>query len=68
MIRDIQQFSIPNVSNQITNSLELIVKQILEDKEQNPAADTTNLETQIDQLVYQLYELTEEEIKIIEGN
>lgn len=68
MIRDIQQFSIPNVSNQITNSLELIVKQILEDKEQNPAADTTSLETQIDQLVYQLYELTEEEINIIEGN
>jgi hypothetical protein len=25
-----------------------------------------NLETQIDQLVYQLYELTKEEIKIIE--
>ena len=26
-----------------------------------------NLENQIDQLVYQLYELTEEEIKIIEN-
>ena len=30
-------------------------------------ADTTDLEAQIDQLVYQLYDLTEEEIKIIEG-
>jgi hypothetical protein len=28
----------------------------------------TDLENQIDQLVYQLYELTEEEIKIIENN
>jgi adenine-specific DNA-methyltransferase len=30
--------------------------------------DTTDIETQIDQLVYQLYDLTEEEIKIVEGN
>ena len=34
---------------------------------QNPEADTSHLESQIDQLVYQLYELTEEEIKIIEN-
>jgi adenine-specific DNA-methyltransferase len=30
-------------------------------------ADTTNLENQIDQLVYKLYDLTEKEIKIVEG-
>lgn len=35
---------------------------------QNPQTDTTELENQIDQLVYQLYELTDEEIKIIEIN
>ena len=29
-------------------------------------ADTTDLEIRIDQLIYQLYELTEEEIKIVE--
>lgn len=29
--------------------------------------DTTALEKQIDQMVYQLYELTEEEIAIVEG-
>jgi len=28
----------------------------------------TDLENQIDQLVYQLYELTDEEIKIVESN
>ena len=32
-------------------------------KKSNPKADTTALETKIDQLVYQLYGLTEEEIK-----
>jgi type II restriction/modification system DNA methylase subunit YeeA len=51
-----------------TNILESIVNEVIEVKKQNPSADTTDLETQIDQLVYQLYELTDEEIKIVEGN
>jgi hypothetical protein len=44
-----------------------LVTSILEIKKQNSSADTTALESQIDQLVYQLYDLTEEEIKIVEG-
>lgn len=44
-----------------------IVNEILTLKKQNPQADTVELENQIDALVYQLYELTEEEIKIIEN-
>jgi type II restriction/modification system DNA methylase subunit YeeA len=48
--------------------IEILVNQILAMKKQNPSAITTDLENQIDQLVYQLYELTEEEIKIIENN
>jgi type II restriction/modification system DNA methylase subunit YeeA len=44
------------------------VNQILAAKKQLPTADTTALEKEIDQLIYQLYELTEEEIKIVEGN
>jgi hypothetical protein len=43
-----------------------IVNQILITKKQNPAADTTALEAEIDQLVYALYDLTEEEIRIVE--
>jgi hypothetical protein len=43
------------------------VNQLLDEKKKSPTADTTTLETQIDQLVYKLYDLTEEEIKIIEG-
>ena len=46
--------------------LEKIVNQILTAKRSDPKADTTALETEIDQLVYQLYELTAEEVKIIE--
>jgi len=41
----------------------------IQEKTNNQQADITEIETQIDQLlVYQLYELTEEEIKIVEGN
>ncbi len=68
MIRDIQQFAVPNLSNQLTNRIELLANQILQAKDQNSTADTTALEAQIDQLVYQLYDLTEEEIEIIENN
>jgi hypothetical protein len=42
-----------------------LVDQILIAKQNGE--DTTTLETQIDQLVYQLYNLTPEEIKIVEG-
>jgi hypothetical protein len=41
---------------------------ILEIKQADSSADTIALETQIDQLVYQLYGLTEEEIEIIENS
>ena len=45
-----------------------IVDQILIAKKSDPKADTTELEKEIDQLVYQLYELTAEEIQIVENN
>jgi type II restriction/modification system DNA methylase subunit YeeA len=43
------------------------VNQILAAKKLEPTADTTVLEKEIDQLIYQLYDLTEEEIKIVEN-
>ena len=45
-----------------------IVDQILTLKKQNKNADTKNLESQIDQLVYKLYDLTPEEIEIVENS
>ena len=59
---------IPRVINlDIQKFLYELVNKILTSKKSDPKADTTALETEIDQLVYQLYELTAEEIKIIEG-
>ena len=42
------------------------INRIMEEKKINPSADTSALEIDIDHLVYQLYGLTEEEVKIIE--
>ena len=46
----------------VDNSLIEKSKKFLQQRENDES-----IETQIDQLVYQLYELTEEEIKIVEG-
>ena len=44
-----------------------LVEEILKTKEQNPKANTQELEQEIDSLVYTLYNLTDEEIQIIEN-
>jgi type I restriction-modification system DNA methylase subunit len=43
------------------------VDNIIAAKQRDPQADTTTLEQQVDRLVYDLYGLTPEEIKIVEG-
>jgi adenine-specific DNA-methyltransferase len=43
------------------------VNQILAFKKEDSQADTSKLEAEIDRMVYELYELTEEEILIVEG-
>ncbi|HCE55246.1 MAG TPA: restriction endonuclease, partial [Lutibacter sp.] len=59
-----EQIPVKQISDEIP-FIEM-VNAILSAKKQNPQADTTDLEAQIDQLVYALYELTEDEIKIVE--
>lgn len=45
----------------------VLLDKIIDSKKQNPSVDTSALESQIDQLVYELYGLSEEEIGIVEG-
>jgi hypothetical protein len=61
-----ENIPIPKLSEEELQLFVQLVEQILALKEQGK--DTTDLENQIDQLVYQLYELTEEEIAIIENS
>jgi hypothetical protein len=59
----LNSFPIPNLESEFTTGLKDLVLNIQSAKE----ANSTELENQIDQLVYKLYDLTEEEIKIIEN-
>lgn len=51
----------------LTDKIITLVEQILKSKEIDPKNDISTLESQIDSLVYELYNLSEEEINIIEG-
>lgn len=65
----IEKSPIPILDNSarqtISKQIEYLVNQILEAKKQNKDTDTTNLEAEIDELVMDLYELTEEEREIV---
>ena len=50
----------------IATQIEEFVNQILAAKQANPNADTSDFENEIDKLVYALYNLTEDEIALIE--
>ncbi|WP_024116917.1 class I SAM-dependent DNA methyltransferase [Helicobacter pylori] len=65
----IERLPIPKITPQnqeLAREITDCAKQILTLKEKDPKANTQKLEKEIDALVYQLYNLTDEEIKIIE--
>jgi adenine-specific DNA-methyltransferase len=53
--------------SQVQQDFQNLVDSILTIKNNSPETDTKTLEKQIDAMVYKLYGLTEEEIKIVEG-
>ncbi len=65
-INELKELPIKYSSSEFRSVLIQLVDQILIIKGSNPAADVSSFEAEIDQLVYSLYGLTEEEIKIIE--
>ena len=66
-LEPLQFVPIKNISHEKQAPYISLVDRILAAKRANPHADTSKWEWEIDRLVYQLYGLTEEEIKIIEG-
>ncbi|GAA9832893.1 class I SAM-dependent DNA methyltransferase [Helicobacter pylori] len=66
----IERLPIPKItpkSQELARKITDCAKAILEAKEKDPKANTQRSEKEIDALVYQLYNLTDEEIKIIEA-
>ncbi|PDX35094.1 restriction endonuclease [Helicobacter pylori] len=65
----IERLPIPQITEknqELADKIIALVDKILQSKEKDPKANTQKLEKEIDALVYQLYNLTDEEIKIIE--
>ncbi|MCQ2790987.1 class I SAM-dependent DNA methyltransferase [Helicobacter pylori] len=66
----IERLPIPKITyknQELADKIIALVDKILQAKEKDPKANTQELEKEIDALVYQLYNLTDEEIKIIEN-
>ncbi len=63
----IKKSLIPKLENISQKEITDIVDEILRIKRNDCNADTTQLEREIDKLVYELYGLTEEEIRVVEG-
>ena len=64
----VSQLPIAPTDDQQKSFIESKVDQILSLKKENPQADTSALEREIDLMVYELYGLSEEEIEIVEGS
>ena len=62
----VKAIPMPKASIVQQQEIESLVKQIIDAKNSNPNANTLEIEYQIDKLVYQLYNLTPDEIAIIE--
>ncbi|MGL2806749.1 class I SAM-dependent DNA methyltransferase [Helicobacter pylori] len=66
----IERLPIPKITEknqELADKITDYADKILQAKEKDPKANTQKLEKEIDALVYQLYNLTDEEIKIIEN-
>ena len=62
----IERLPIPNISTTEQRPFINLVDSILKAKAANPKADTTEQEAQVDRLVYELYGLTAEEVRLVE--
>lgn len=66
-IMELPMVKITAKNKKIADKIIVLVDKILQAKAKDPKANTQELEKEIDALVYQLYNLTDEEIKIIEN-
>ena len=66
-VQALNPLKIPIPNEQQEKEICALLDKIIKLKKESPEANTTKLETQIDRLVYELYDLSEEEIVIVEG-
>lgn len=62
-----KEFPVPLENSTDQKEIAKLVEKMLQIRKKNPEADTTELEEEIDRLVYELFGLNEEEVGIVEG-
>lgn len=65
--RQVELLPIKDININEQKQIITLVNEILRSKENAPLANTLELENELDNLIYQLYNLTEDEIKLVEG-
>ena len=68
LVNDVRMLPIKTGDLESEKEIAQLARQIMIQKESGPEHDTSKLENKIDQLVYALYGLTPEEIKIVEDS
>ena len=63
---EVDNFPIPALSQPLQAKISELVKKVIDAKLTNYTTDTSAIEKQIDELIYQAYELSRDDIKIIE--
>ena len=66
LVQDLKEFPLPSITFEEKQSITDLVKKILDSKKNDPQIDTSDLENQIDFLVYKLYGLTYDEVLIVD--
>jgi adenine-specific DNA-methyltransferase len=69
-VQALEPHRVPPITSEnqsLVAQIESLVDQILAQKRDNPRADTRDLERAIDELVYRLYDLAPDEIRLIES-
>ncbi|TAL79460.1 MAG: type II restriction endonuclease, partial [Bacteroidetes bacterium] len=67
-LTELRELPIPLINSDMHSNIIKTVDKILHIKKLNPESDTSSLESKIDLIVYDLYGLTKEEIKIVENS
>ena len=68
LVQDIKDFPLPEIPNAEKSHMESLVTTILATKRENPQADTTSYQQEIDKTVFHLYGLTYDEVLIVDPN
>ncbi len=67
LVSDLKKLPIPDATSEDKTHIAGIVSRIIDVKKTDPAADTSALEAAIDEKVYELFDMTPDEIRVVTG-